>query len=127
MKMEEALQKEESLRSRAAQLDDAKRKIYYARLDKSIKDPDTYAVLNWIFLAGLHHFYLKKYLRGSLNLGGFLLGVAMLFTPFFIVGIIIIGLILIFELYELFFSQTIILEYNNKIAEDILAELDASV
>jgi TM2 domain-containing membrane protein YozV len=125
--MEEALQKEDSIRARAAQLDDAKRKIYYARLNKSLKDPDTYAVLNWIFLAGLHHFYLKKYLRGFLNLGGFIIGIATLFSEYFIVGIIIISVILIFELYELFFSQAIILEYNNKVAEEIFLDLDESI
>jgi len=124
MSMEEALQKEDSLRTRASKLDEDKRKIYYFRLNKSLKDPDTYAVLNWIFLAGLHHFYLKKYSRGFLNLGGFIIGLITLFSEYFIVGIGIISIILIFELYELFFSQAIILDYNNKVAEEILQDLN---
>jgi len=124
--MEEALQKEESLRTRVSQLEDAQRKIYYERLNKNLKDPDTYAVLNWIFLAGLHHFYLKKYLRGALNLIGFLFGFIALYSEYFIVGFVIIIGILIFELYELFFSQAIVLEYNNQVSEDILATMNAS-
>jgi len=126
MRMEEALQKEESLRTRVSQLEDAQRKIYYERLNKNLKDPDTYAVLNWIFLAGLHHFYLKKYLRGALNLIGFLFGFIALYSEYFIVGFVIIIGILIFELYELFFSQAIVLEYNNQVSEDILATMNAS-
>jgi len=127
MGMDEALQKEESIRTRASLLDDSKRKLYYARLNHVLKDPDTYAVLNWIFLAGLHHFYLKKYLRGMINLSVFLIGVTVLFNEYFLYGSIIIGAILITELYELFFSQTIILDYNNKISEQILLELDDSI
>ncbi len=127
MGMDEALQKEESIRSRASLLDDSKRKLYYARLNKALKDPDTYAVLNWIFLAGLHHFYLKKYLRGVINLSIFLVGAILLYNEYYLYGSIVIGVILITELYELFFSQTIILDYNNKISEQILLELDDSV
>jgi TM2 domain-containing membrane protein YozV len=126
MSMDEALQKEDSLRTRVSQLDEDKRKIYYSRIKKSIKDPDTYAVLNWLFIAGLHHFYLKNYLRGFLNLVGFMIGIISLFSGQIIFGIVIISVILVFELYELFFSQSIIIEYNNKISEDILSELNES-
>lgn len=125
--MDEALQKEESIRVRVSLLDDSKRKLYYARLNKALKDPDTYAVLNWIFLAGLHHFYLKKYVRGIVNLVLFLIGIALLVNKFYLYGSIVIGTILITELYELFFSQTIILDYNNQISEQLLSELDDSV
>lgn len=127
MTMDEALQKEESLRVRVSELEDSKRKLYYARLNKSLKDPDTYAVLNWIFLAGLHHFYLKKYVRGFINLVVFIAGLILLFNEYFLYGSIVIGIILITELYELFFSQSIILDYNNMISEQILLELDDSV
>jgi len=127
MTTDEALQKEESLRVRASELEDSKRKIYYARLNKLLKDPDTYAVLNWIFLAGLHHFYLKNYLRGFANLFIFIIGVILLFNSYFLYGSIVIGVILVAELYELFFSQSIVLEYNNNVSEQILLELDDSI
>ncbi len=124
MNVEEIDDKEESIRLSVSMLDDDKRKQYYRRLEKKLKDPDTYAVLNWIFLAGLHHFYLKKYLRGSINLLLFTIGVVFLFSETLIVGVIIIGLILLFELYELFFSQSIIKQYNNRMSEGILLDLE---
>lgn len=124
MNVEEIDDKEESIRLSVSMLDDDKRKQYYRRLEKKLKDPDTYAVLNWIFLAGLHHFYLKKYLRGSINLLLFTIGVVFLFSETLIVGVIIIGLILLFELYELFFSQSIIKQYNNRMSEEILLDLE---
>ncbi len=124
MNVEEIDDKEESIRLSVSMLDDDKRKQYYRRLEKKLKDPDTYAVLNWIFIAGLHHFYLKKYLRGSINLLLFTIGVVFLFSETLIVGVIIIGLILLFELYELFFSQSIIKQYNNRMSEGILLDLE---
>ena len=115
--------KEESIRNQVAQLEDAKRKVYFQRLSKELKDPDTYAVLNWILLAGLHHFYVKNYLRGILNLIGFVVGITLFFSGYFIAGAVVIGSILIFELYELFFSQSIIEAYNNDISEKLLNDL----
>jgi len=41
---------------------------FYSNIQDKIKDPDTYAVLNWLFISGLHHFYLKKNIQGSINL-----------------------------------------------------------
>ncbi len=124
MNVEEIDDKEESIRLSVSMLDDDKRKQYYRRLEKKLKDPDTYAVLNWIFIAGLHHFYLKKYLRGSINLLLFTIGVVFFFSGAVIVGVIIIGLILLFELYALFFSQSIIKQYNNRMSEEILLDLE---
>lgn len=121
---EEVDNKEESLRLRVSLLEGDKRKSYYTRMENEIKDPDTYAVLNWIFLAGLHHFYIGKYIRGAGNLLGFALGVTFLFSSEPVIGAVIIGLILIFELYELFFSQSLIKQYNNEISEKILSDLE---
>lgn len=124
MNTEEVENKEESIRLRVSLLDDDKRKLYYTRLESEIKDPDTYAVLNWIFLAGLHHFYIGKYIRGAGNLLGFSLGVIILFSNYPVIGMVIIGIILLFELYELFFSQSLIKHYNNQISEKILSDLE---
>jgi|TARA_B100000795_G_C22769262_1_gene427131 TM2 domain-containing membrane protein YozV len=121
---EEVDNKEESIRLRVSFLDDDKRKQYYLRMDNEFKDPDTYAVLNLIFLAGLHHFYLKRYIRGSVNLLVFTIGGVLLFSDTPIVGVVTIGLILLFELYELFFSQLLTQQYNNRMSEEILLDLE---
>ena len=61
-------QTEEELRVLARQLREPQRKAFYQTLARELKDPDTYAVLNFFFVAGLHHIYLKKYVRGCFNL-----------------------------------------------------------
>ena len=65
----EALRLEENeLRLRIAALSVEQKRLYYAQELQQIKDPDTYAALNWFFIAGLHHFYLGKWQKGVMNL-----------------------------------------------------------
>lgn len=41
----------------------------YLQMEQSLrKHPGTYAALNWFFLLGLHHFYLRRWPRGILDL-----------------------------------------------------------
>ena len=51
---------EEALRSEINHLPDELRAQFYNEVKNKIKDPDTYAALNWFFICGLHHFYLGK-------------------------------------------------------------------
>ena len=117
-------QHEEDLRLRVRELNDADRKTYFEQVKRELKDPDTYAVLNWFFLAGLHHMYLGAYVRGSINLSLMIVAVVLLFTPALLLGILIIGLILSLELMALFRSQVVVTHHNNLVAEDILAQFD---
>lgn len=114
---------EEQIRQRIRQMDDASRKNYYDRFSKEMKDPDTYAVLNFFFVTGLHHMYLGKYFRGAVNLCILLLGIVC-----FILGLVIIGgaavlFILCVELMALFRSQMIVADYNNHVSERILKSM----
>ncbi len=111
--------KEEEIRKLVRELPDDKRSKFFQETEKQLKDPDTYAVLNYIFIAGLHHFYLGKWERGLINIIIFWSGIFLLFTPYTIAGILIIIAISLFELYELFQSQTMVQAYNNNIMEDI--------
>ena len=123
-------QEEEDLRTLVGGLDEANRKIYFKRFSEQYKDPDTYAVLNFFFLGGLHHFYLEKYLRGCINLSLSLGGVILIFTaPFqdpqiraFLAGILILALVTLIEIPNLFRSQTISKDYNNRLSRKILNE-----
>ncbi len=65
---EQVEQRQEQLREQIALLPQEQRKHFYQRWQKQVKDPDSYAVLNYLLLAGLHHFYLGKWLRGAVNL-----------------------------------------------------------
>ena len=116
-------EQQEQIRSQVGQLPDEKRKLYYRLLENRIKDPDTYATLNYIFIAGLHHFYIGKWQLGLLNIAAFGGGVALIVAGLVEPGIAVIVGIAIFELYELFRSQIIVQHHNNLISQMTLEEV----
>jgi TM2 domain-containing membrane protein YozV len=120
---DEVNEEEERIRQRVRQLPDDKRFIFFQKTEKQLKDPDTYATLNYLFIAGLHHFYLGNWARGLTNLVIFLTGLVMLFTPLFIPGILFIITISAIELSALFKSQVIVQAHNNAIMNEIYQEI----
>ena len=124
MDKDEILKKEDLLRQEIQDLSIENKKSFYAKIEKKIKDPDTYAVLNWLFLSGLHHFYLQKWTQGIINLSLFVISIFLLFSEYTYWGIGILIALFIFELKELFQSQSIVLDYNNKMSEKILRGLN---
>lgn len=116
---EEVQAKEESIRKLVRELPDNSRLLFFKESEKKLKDPDTYAALNFIFVAGLHHFYLGKWERGLLNIVVFWAGVILLFTNDTSAGVIIIIAISLFEFYELFKAQIIVQEHNNGVMGQI--------
>ncbi|WP_028671054.1 membrane protein [Saccharospirillum impatiens] len=114
---------EERIRTLVRALPDEKRADFFRRSEKKLKDPDTYATLNFIFMAGLHHFYLGRWARGLLNIVVFWMGIALLFTEHFLVGIAVILLITLAECVELFRAQGIVQAYNNEQMNRIYNEL----
>ncbi|WP_019676342.1 hypothetical protein [Arsukibacterium perlucidum] len=111
---------EEQIREWVAALPDEQRKEFYQQLKPLLRDPDTYATLNWCFLAGLHHFYLGQWGRGLVNLLIFVVGAALLFTPLVLVGIAMLLLITGIELWALFRAQIIIQHWNNQLMRRLL-------
>jgi TM2 domain-containing membrane protein YozV len=119
----EVNEEEERIRQRVRQLPDDKRFVFFQKTEKQLKDPDTYATLNYLFIAGLHHFYLGNWVRGLFNLAVFLTGMIMLFTPLFIPGILLIITISAVELFALFKAQVIVQAHNNAIMNRIYQEI----
>lgn len=116
----------ERLRERVAELDAQRQRSYYEKYERLLKDPDTYAVLNWLACAGLHHFYLGKWVRGSMNLGVMLFGLsAFVFFGLagLLLGALLIGAVILVELPALFRSQVIVEEHNVSVGERVLQEL----
>ena len=112
------------LKERVRELNDDQRRHYFNLLEPALKDHDTYAVLNYLLLPGLHHFYLGKFFRGSLNLIILLTGTSLiLFTKYVFVGTLIIFFILIVELLALFRSQVIVMNHNNHLSKEILESI----
>lgn len=123
---EDVQKKEESIRQLIRELPETTRAEFYRETGKKIKDPDTYATLNYLFIAGLHHFYLGKWARGLINISVFVFGIILAFisSPRYGVGLIIA--ISIVELYALFRSQIIVQDYNNRIMEQIYRDISTS-
>lgn len=116
MKEDDILLEENDIRERIAQLPNELRKAYYAEEEKEIKDPDTYAVLNYFIAGGLHHFYLGNMVFGSINLFLMILGIVFIET----FGFLFILAVLIIELPQLFRSQKIVKRHNLRIKKAIL-------
>ncbi|ARN56639.1 hypothetical protein [Sedimentisphaera salicampi] len=123
LKQEEVLQRDKTLRKRVGELSSDKRFEFYKRANSKIKDPDTYAVLNYIIIAGLHHFYLGKWMLGLLNIAISTAGIIMFVLGEQILGTLFVAGILTFELHQLFRSQIIVKHYNNKIKEQIYSSI----
>lgn len=114
---------EERLRLAVRELSDSARNQFYTQLERQVKDPDTYAVLNYLFISGLHHFYLGNWWRGLINLAVFVAAIVLMFTNNLWLGIILLLTITIAELYALFHSQLIVREHNNRLMQQLLVAL----
>ncbi len=124
MKTWEAIREdEEHIRRLVRELPDEQRLRFFKKTEQRLKDPDTYATLNYLFIAGLHHFYLRKWVRGSINLSIFLFGMILLFTGLAVLGVVVLIAITVIELNALFKSQQVIQEYNNTVMEGVYREI----
>jgi len=106
---------EEALRLLIRDLPDEQRKEFYRLAKQKLKDPDTFAVLNYLFVTGLHHFYLGHWLRGIINLIGFIIGITLIVMGLWQLGLGVIVLLSLTEIYALFRSQVIVQNYNNQV------------
>ena len=128
MKSKEVIQQdEERIRQLVRELPDDKRSLFFQQTANNLKDPDTYATLNFLFIAGLHHFYLGNRIRGLINITIFFTGVLFLFTGLAAIGILILIAISTIELKALFKAQLIVQDYNNGIMETIYREISKKV
>ena len=122
LKLDDVEREQERLRALARALSDEDRKVFFDELSRRIKDPDTYAVLNWFFPVGIHHFYLGRWSRGLADLGLMLAGIALVVSGAAPVGIVLIGMVVVWELWALFRSQVIVQDWNNRIYRELLKQ-----
>lgn len=106
---------EELCKEKINNLTDNQKKFYYSKTLKELKDPDTYAVINWFFIAGIHHFYLKKYNLMIMDLMCLIIGITLIVYEYYLIGAVVLMCVSAYELYHLFFSQHIVQNYNIKI------------
>lgn len=117
--------RERAIRDRVRALSEDGRQTFYHRLRKDARDPDTYAVLNYLMLAGLHHYYLGRWWRGTANLVVFLVGAALALTVAPVVGAALVVLVFVVELPQLFRAQTIVAEHNLALQERLIDRLES--
>jgi len=79
-------QQEQALRLKVRQLEDAQRVAFYEQIKPRLRDPDTYAVLNWFFISGMHHFYLGRWFWGVVDLIALAIGIGLMVGGFVGVG-----------------------------------------
>ena len=113
-------EEEETLRRSVRELSETQRLAFFKDLKPKLRDPDTYAVFNWFFITGIHHFYLGRWLAGITDIALFILGVVFIIQGEFILGGCILTGILIVETYALFRSQIIVQSWNNKVYAETL-------
>lgn len=113
---EKELNLEESdLRQQIAALSTAEQERYHRFAAASLKSPATYALLNWLFLLGAHHFYLRRWLRGVINLTLTLIGVYLLITQDarLYAGVLFLAVAII-EVPQLLNYEHIVHAFNNR-------------
>ena len=113
-------EEEEHLRQLVGTLTDEERRVFYRTIQKKLRDPDTYASLNWFFITGIHHFYLGKWIQGLLDLALFIIGVLLILVGRWEIGIGIIVVVSIIEMWALFRAQIIVQDWNNKVYKKAL-------
>ena len=112
---------EEALRQRVRDLPDAARARFYSEAGERLRDPDTYAVLNFSLICGIHHLYLRRYALWLFEFLVGVVGVVLLVTPWLPAGVVLIAALFIAELYCLFRAQLIVQDYNNRVMREVLA------
>ena len=119
--LEKIEEREENIRERIKNIIGDQRVLYYNEVNKRIKDPDTYATLNYFFIVGVQHFYLGRWIRGCLNIFFYVIGIFFIFSPGLeVFGVLIVVMITLMEIYSLFRSQSIVKHYNNNSMEQTL-------
>lgn len=113
---------EERIREQVRQLPADARAAFHREARRRMRDPDTYAVLNWFFLVGLHHFYLGRVARGLTDVVVVAAGVGGIIAGYVAAGATAIVAVLAAELYALFRSQLIVQDFNNRVQRRILQE-----
>ncbi|MGM0774870.1 MAG: TM2 domain-containing protein [Pseudomonadota bacterium] len=120
LKQEEVDAEEELLRNAIRELSDDQRAEFYRQAGKAVKDPDTYAALNWFFITGLHHFYLGRWQWGLVDIGALLVAIWCFLAGLIWAGVGLLVIVYSWELWQLFRSQIIVQDWNNRLYRDLL-------
>lgn len=116
---------EDALRQQVNALPLPKRQAFYQSQSRQLKDPDTYAVLNWGFLGGLHHLYLRQYAIFAVEFAILIICLVGLWHQQWQVLYVLAALVL-YELPQLLMAQKLARQYNLDVSHRIYQDLQAS-
>ena len=112
---------ESELREQIRDLSPAQRAVYGKLETDGLKDASRYLTLNCLFALGVHHFYLGRWLRGTVNLMLTLAGLWLLFfsdTAWY--GVLMLIAVVLIEIPQLLNARLLVRNRNNQIMRDCL-------
>jgi len=122
-KTEKLEQQECDLEAQVRELSQELKSKYFKEKAKKLKDPDDYAMYNYLFIGGFHHLYLGNYKTFIIELSLLLIAL-VLFGCGYPLGLLLIIAISIYEIPQLFMSQFIVRNKNLEISKKILIEVN---
>ena len=77
--------------------------------------------LEWFFIAGLHQFYLGRWQLGLLDLGAQVIAIGCFISGLVWAGVAVLVIVYSWELWQLFRSQIIVQDWNNRLYRRLLS------
>lgn len=106
---------EHELREQIRSLPDVQRHYYHRLESRRLKSPARYLTLNRLFPLGLHHFYLRRWVRGLINISLTASGLVMLLaTSQPLYGIMLLLAMVIIEIPQLLNARHLVHSQNNQ-------------
>lgn len=124
---EKALRLEENeLREQIRTLPDEVRRRYLQLECISLKSAGRYRILNLLFFTGLHHFYLRRWIRGLLNMAAFVGGLLLMtHDTLRLYGMLLLVTLLIVEIPQMLNARLLVHSCNNRIMQECLIQARA--
>ena len=116
--------RQEAVRQRVRRLSANEQQQFHARCQEALRDPQTYAATNAVFIGGLHHFYLGRWRRGLIDLALLLTAILLFLTGQPLPGTLALAALVVLELPYLFFAPRIVERFNTERKEAILDRIE---
>lgn len=118
---------ETELRVQVTLLSEIQRDVYQRCEQAAAKRPATYASLNALFFLGAHHFYLRRWLRGVINLVLGILAAYLLSNGQVLYGFAVLLALAIVEIPQLLNYEHLVHAYNNNAMRQCLIRAKKSL
>ncbi|MGJ8688054.1 MAG: TM2 domain-containing protein [Gammaproteobacteria bacterium] len=117
---------ETELREQVGLLTPQQQEAYRLCEQASSKRASTYAALNSLFFLGAHHFYLRRWLRGIINLLLGLSAISWIASGQLLYGSVILLSVAIVEIPQLLNYEHLVHSHNNRVMRQCLQQFRKS-